>query len=102
MQEFPCSSCNSRAERSLRSLNRVNLCLNNHPVDHDYQTQIQTASSILRVVLKRDPPCFSIAKLTNYAISSLPVSKLIVPFVMELVVTTINARLLDGINFFRR
>ena len=81
---------------------KTNHAPENQLVDHDYQTQIQTASAILRIILKREYPCYSIAKLTNYAISSLPVSKLIVSSVIELAVKTIIAQLLDGMKFFRK
>ena len=41
----------------------------NRPTGHDYQTKILTARSNLRIVLKRNILCFSIAKLTDHAIS---------------------------------
>ena len=45
--------------------------------------------------------CFSIAKLTDYAISLFTISKLMALSLMVLVAKTINARLLDEMTFFR-
>ena len=102
IQEFPCSSCNSRAERFLGSLNRVDLCLKKPSGRSRLSNSNPDCKLYFKSHSQKRIPCYSIAKLTNYAISSLPVSKLIVSSVLELVVKTIFAQLLDGMKFFRK